>query len=86
MAQNSNIGQVQAWLRGFVDSVNFMRPGNDQSLGHDVANKVVNQIIERSEKQPTGGVDREWEMNADEYAKWKEKRYGIADGPNTRTG
>ena len=86
MAQNSNIGQVQAWLRGFVDSVNFMRPGNDQSLGHDVANKVVNQIIERSEKQPTGGVDREWEMNADKYAKWKEKRYGIADGPNTRTG
>ena len=83
---SSNINQVMAWINGFVDSFDFNRVGADQSLGRDVAMKVVENIHERCEQQPPGGVDGEWDENAPDYARWKEKRYGISDGPNTRTG
>ena len=44
----SNIDHVTAWLGAFVDSFDFKRVGNDQSLGRDVANKVVDCIQNRS--------------------------------------
>jgi hypothetical protein len=85
MTQSSSIGQVQVWLRGFVDSMNFTWSGNDQSLGRDVAWKVVEQIEDRAQREKRG-IGEEWEANALDYAAWKEKRYGIVDLPNTRIG
>lgn len=80
----SNIADVISFLDGFVDSFNFTRPGNDQSLGRDIANKVVERIYDRSLDQ-RAGPGGPWDKNEPKYAKWKDKNYGVAE-PNSRTG
>jgi hypothetical protein len=80
----SNIGQVTRFLEGFVDSFDFTRAGDDQSLGRDVVNKVVDRIQARSLHDRRGATD-EWAPNSEKYRQWKEKNYGTGD-PNSRTG
>jgi len=82
---NTNIADVQAWLTGWLDGFNFKRVGKDQSLGRDIAMKVVEQIRNRAltDKKGTGEV---WPDNEPNYAAYKEKRYQVADAPNQRTG
>jgi hypothetical protein len=89
---SSNIGQVTAWLEGWVDSFNFARPGKDQSLGRDIAMKVVDRIQTRSLTDRKGAKDT-WPPNSEKpsrwhpegYRKWKDDNYGIGE-PNSRTG
>jgi hypothetical protein len=89
---NSNIAQVVAWLDGFVDSFDFKRPGNDESLGRDVANLGVQRIQDRSLQDRTG-FGTAWAPNSETpshwapqgYRKWKEDNYGVGE-PNSRTG
>ena len=81
----SNIDQVVADLAEFINEFNFNRVGKEQSLGRDVANGVVWAIAERSATEKKG-ADVDWPANASKYAAWKEKKYGVADAPNTRTG
>lgn len=81
----SNIGQVMGFLKGFVESFDFTRPGIDQSLGRDVKNKAVERIYKRSNDDKRS-IDDDWEKNEKEYAKWKEEKYDVIDGPNERTG
>ncbi len=86
MPQNSNWQQVQGFLDEFVDGFNYKRPGIDQSLGRDVAMKVVERIADRS-LADRRSVDEDWAPNEEKYAAWKAKRYSIGeDEPNTRTG
>jgi hypothetical protein len=92
MAETSNIDRVVAWLRGFVDSFDFSRPGKDQSLGRDVANVIVRGpqlddtggILGRC----TDGVGPEgtpWPANADSTVAQKQRLYGHEE-VNRRTG
>lgn len=85
MSQNSNAAHVQAWLEHWLAGVNFTRPGADQSLGRDIALKVVDRIATRGTVDKSG-ADGEWPKNAPAYAAYKAKRYGITDAPNIRTG
>ena len=66
----SNIDQVTAWLDAFVDPSNFTRPGTDQSLGRDVAWKVVEQIEDRAQKDKRGTGD-DWDPNAPDMPRGK---------------
>jgi hypothetical protein len=83
--QNSNADHVQAWLENWLTGVNFKRVGADQSLGRDIARRIVERIHDRS-LEDKAGIDGEWDANAPAYAAYKEKRYGIVDQPNVRTG
>jgi len=92
MAQTSNIEQVVAWLKDWVDGIDFTKTGADQSLGRDVANKVARQIADRAaiEGRGAGAV---WAPNSttpsrwhpEGYSAWKGKHYGW-QLPNYRTG
>ncbi len=83
---NSNIEQVTRWLEGWLDSFDFTRPGREQSLGRDVANKVVERIAERAVNDRKG-AESEWDANTEEVAKQKAAHYGVGDhAPNERTG
>ena len=83
--ETSNIAEVMAWLSGFVDSFDFTRVGEDQSLGRDVAMKFVERIHDRAH-EIKGGAFEEWKENAPAYAAWKQERYNVADTPTVRTG
>ncbi len=84
MPDESNIKEIVAYLQGFVDGFDFLRPGVDQNLGRDCKNKIVEQIEARSalHEAPDGSF---WPSNAPNYRKWKEKKYGWPDEPNRRT-
>jgi hypothetical protein len=84
MAQTSNIDQVVSWLENWVNSYDFTRPSKDQSLGRDIATKVVEGIERRSSDQNQGATTV-WPPNAPTYAASKQKRYGWSH-PNYRTG
>jgi hypothetical protein len=81
----SNAGQVIESLEAFVDAFDFNRPGVEGSLGRDVRDRVVQGISIRSEDEHRG-AGTPWKANEEKYAKWKKKRYGLADAPNARTG
>ncbi len=83
MAQNSNIDEVVRWLEDWVAGVDFTRPGKDQSLGRDIANKVAEQIAIRSGTEH--GATSVWQPNAAGYSAAKQKDYGWSL-PNYRTG
>lgn len=80
-----DIHRVADWLEQFIQGFDFKRPGRDQSLGRDVAMKVVENIHERVDEHE-GPDGKAWDANAPDYAKWKEKKYGLVDEPNIRTG
>ncbi len=90
MAATSNIDQVVAYLKGFLDGWDFTRPGVDQSVGRDVKNTVVECIEERSalHQAPDGST---WPPNSTKepplggYKGYKERKYGWPDNPNMRT-
>ena len=64
-------------LNEWLDRFDFTRPGLDQSLGRDVAMKTVDRIIDRSEQKRS--ITEDWPANAPKYAKWKEKKYDVAE-------
>ena len=47
LMDNSNISQIVRFLDAFVASLNFLRLGIDQTLGRDVATRIIEQINER---------------------------------------
>jgi len=81
----SNIHEVAEWLREFIESFDFQRPGRDQSLGRDVAMKIVEGIHERVDKHE-GPDGEKWPANSSTYKAWKADKYGLEDEPNVRTG
>ena len=82
----SNIGQIVRWLDDFVDSFDFLRVGEDQSLGRDIMKEVVEGIQKRSGDEKRG-AGAEWDLNEPKYAAWKVKRYKLGpEEPNVRTG
>jgi hypothetical protein len=93
MNGDSNIDQVMLWLRDFVESFDFLRPGVDESLGRDLVGVVVERIQDRSRRHvaPDGSF---WIGNSttpsrwypEGYNEWKRKKYQINDEPNFRTG
>ena len=80
-----NVDDVVRFLDGFVDSFDFQRVGNDQCLGRDVANKIVERIYDRGLDQRSG-VSGIWLANERTYAAGKDRRYGVEEAPNVRTG
>jgi hypothetical protein len=80
----ANVDQVMRGLEDWLDSFNFLRRGEDQCLGRDVMNEVVEGIQTRSIDNHQG-ADDVWPKNAEKYRKWKDKRYGTTE-PNVRTG
>ncbi len=81
---NSNIDEVVRWLEDWVTGVDFTRPGKDQSLGRDIANKVAEQIATRSATESRGATAA-WPPNSPGYSAAKQKDYGWSL-PNYRTG
>ena len=47
LMDNSNISQIVRFLDAFVASFEFLRVGIDQTLGRDVATRIIEQINER---------------------------------------
>jgi hypothetical protein len=91
---NSDMDQVAAFLRGFVDSFDFTRPGKEQSLGRDVAGRIVERIADRAVKERRG-ANSKWQPNSSTpsrsapkgYRGWKADAYGVGeDAANERTG
>ncbi len=81
----SNVGDVVGFLEACVDSFDFKRVGIEGWLGDDVKMKVVKCIYDRS-LDTKGGISGHWDKNEPKYRAWKEKKYGIVDDPNVRTG
>jgi hypothetical protein len=91
MAGAFNLDPQIAWLEQFVESFDFKRPGRDQSLGRDVAMKIVEGIHSRI-SQHVDPEGEDWPENSTKepppggYKAWKAKKYGLDDEPNIRTG
>lgn len=85
MSLTSNVDAVIASLEQFVRSFDFTRPGKDQSLARDVVNTIAGGIQRRSIDEHKGAT-KTWPDNAPKYARYKEKKYGVYDAPNVRTG
>jgi hypothetical protein len=81
----SNLGEIDAWMKQLVDSFNFQRPGKDQSLGRDIAGAIANGIRDRSVPDAMGPDGDKWDDNEESYAAEKRQKYD-ADQPNVRTG
>lgn len=81
---NSNIDAVAADIEAIVASYDFTLPGDDQSLGRDLAGVVATGIADRSAqgKAPNGS---DWAENREPYKSRKAKRYS-ALLPNELTG
>ena len=73
----NNVDAVVDSLEQFVDSFDFHKLIDDRSLGRDIAMTVVNGIIGRNEEKR--GATVTWKDNEDDYAKWKDKKYGTGD-------
>lgn len=87
MAEESNIGEIVAWVGQFVASFNFTRPGVDQSLGRDLCHEVAGQIAIRAATESRGADQGRWDPNERKYREWKARTYGWdEDKPNYRTG
>ena len=88
----TNIEDVNRWLAEFADGFNWTRVGEDQSLGRDMAMKIVERIIDRS-LNDRRGIDGPWDDNSTTpsnryprgYKQYKEEEYRV-DQPNVRTG
>ena len=76
----ANVNEVVDSLDAITDSFDFTVPGADQSLGRDVAKRVVQGIYDRSLEERRGATSP-WKQNEAKYAKWKSKNYR-----NRRTG
>jgi hypothetical protein len=84
---------MQSWLATWVAGVNFKRPGQDQSLGRDIALKEVELIADRGQADHRG-PDGEWAENSSRpskqypqgYKQFKEEHYDVYNSPNVRTG
>ncbi len=85
MSATTNIDAVVASLERFVQSFDFTRPGKDQSLARDVVNTIAGGIQRRSIDDKKGAT-KSWKDNAPKYEEYKEKKYGVFDQPNVRTG
>jgi hypothetical protein len=92
MPETSNIDEVCRWLSEFAESFDFTRPGEDQSLGRDIALTIIrgpeaggqDGILGRC-TDGTGPDGTAWPANSRTYAAAKQERYGW-DEPNRRTG
>lgn len=63
-------------LKALIETYDFTRPGRDQSLGRDAANKVAELILDRSVRDQ-GGPDGTWPANKDTYTRRKERLYHV---------
>jgi len=91
MDDKSNVDEVIVRLAWLVKSFNWLRPGIDQSLGRDICNKVAEGIVSRATRFKKG-ANEVWQDNCENepprggYRGWKERKYGVTDQPNVRTG
>lgn len=84
-AGNSNIDDVEAWERQLIDSFDFTRPGEDQSLGRDMAGDVAMGIIDRTVAEQRDVNGSPLKPNKDPYKTWKEVKLGVYQ-PLIKTG
>jgi hypothetical protein len=81
----SNADQVAGWIDRVIDGFSFALPGEDQSLGRDLAGIAAQGMIDRSvpdARSPDGGT---WPANEPTYASWKRKKFD-ADQPGILSG
>lgn len=71
-----DLGDLDAILSAVVESFDLTLPGQDQSLGRDLAVRAAHQIQDRSNSgdDPDGN---EWRPNERRYAAYKLKRYQV---------
>lgn len=81
----SNIDEVESWEKDLIDSFDFTRPGEDQSLGRDMAADVATGIIDRTTAEQRDATGSPLKPNEPKYAKRKAEKYG-AHQPLVRTG
>ena len=85
-----NADQLEAWLKDFARTIDFTRPGKDQSLGRDIISALALNIqrraaVESSGARPSGRVTPFAPLKPD-YRREKQRLYGIDGQPNFRTG
>ncbi|WP_422932029.1 hypothetical protein [Singulisphaera sp. PoT] len=85
MASSSNIDEIGQWLRDLVATVDFTMPGQNASLGKDMADAVALGIQERSVPDAKSADGGTWAANASKYADYKRRRYKT-DQPGLRSG
>jgi hypothetical protein len=85
MADASNIDDVAAWEKDLIDSWNFTRPGQDQSLGRDMARDVAVGIQERTVAEQRDAMGGSLKPNEKRYKTWKEVKLGVYQ-PLVKTG
>lgn len=74
----SNIDQVCTWIDDVINSIDFTRPGEDESIGKDVAVSIAQEIADDAAEQmePDGTP---FPANEAKYAAWKGRKYGMQE-------
>lgn len=80
-----NADDVGRWVDEFVATFDFTVPGEDGSLGRDMANKVAEEIANRSVDQGLDSNGEPFKALNREYREWKRKKYHVEE-PGLRTG
>jgi hypothetical protein len=80
-----NNDEVGAWLDELVQSYDFTRPGEDGSLGQDLARVVAQGVIDRTVAQQQAADGSQLRENEPRYRARKKKLYQV-DQPGLRTG
>jgi hypothetical protein len=82
MGEHSNVDEVTEALNAIMEGFGFDLTVDDKDLG---CIKIVATDIQERAGQGEGS-EGEWDENAEGYAKYKERVYGVTESPNFRTG
>jgi hypothetical protein len=84
MDEYSNLDDVIDRVERLIDGYGFLLSVEDKALGRTCIKIVANDIQERAAHGE--GSEGEWDKNAPDYTKMKERVYGVVEQPNVRTG
>ena len=84
-SDQSNYARIESWKKELIDSWVFTRPGEDQSLGRDMAGDVAQGIHDRTIEDQRDATGSPLKPNKDPYKTWKEVKLGVYQ-PLVKTG
>ena len=82
---DSNLNSIARRIDEIVAGIKFTLPGDQGSLGRDLAHKVAEEIIDRTVADRKAADGSPLKPNEPKYAARKKKRYGV-EQPLVRTG
>jgi hypothetical protein len=81
----SNADEVAAWIEGVVAGFDFTLPGEQGSLGEDLAGVAAQGMIDRGVPDARAADGGNWAPNEARYAAYKRRRFGAIQ-PGILTG